>query len=95
LLSGGGDFETLDEKFDLSTNDQSLHVLAEVVLDIDASPKEVGWEIVDPEGDVVVEQEGNTYRHRDEYSQIIDLDPGTYTFSIMEFDEAGGSFHSR
>jgi hypothetical protein len=81
----GGDFETLDEKFDLSTND----------LDIDASPKEVGWEIVDPEGDVVVEQEGITYRHREEYSLIIDLDPGTYTFSIMEFDEAGGTYHSR
>ena len=63
-----------------------------IVIDIDDEPKEVGWEITTEDGDVVVEHDAGYYKEEDKYSHLVELEPGSYIFSMKEFDDAEGTY---
>ena len=71
---------------------QGTLVLVKVEIDIDDEPREVGWEITDADGNVVIEHEAGIYNKKKKFSHFVELEYGDYIFTLENNDEAEGMF---
>jgi hypothetical protein len=73
---------------------QNELVLVKVEIDINDKPRDVGWEITDVDDNIWVEHEAGTYKKKEKFSHVVELESGSYTFSMKAFDSAEGMLNS-